>query len=180
MKKRSHAAVAVITAVCLSLGFAASAHTQKADTPAHSSVPDAVQKGEAIVKHATGPFDVKLNPQTDDKVGDPTLGRMSLDKQYHGDLEATSKGQMLTAMSDVKGSGVYVAVERVNGTLHGHTGTFAMHHTGIMTRGVPQLSITVVPDSGTGQLVGLTGKMDIKIVEGKHSYDFEYTLPEAK
>jgi len=180
MKKRSRAGVGVITAVCLTLGVAASPHPQKADTQTHSAT-SAVQKGEAIVKHATGPFDVKLNPQTDDKVGDPTLGRMSIDKQYHGDLEATSKGQMLTAMSsDVKGSGVYVAVERVNGTLHGHTGTFALHHTGIMTRGVPQLTITVVPDSGTGQLVGLTGKMDIKIVEGKHSYDFEYTLPEAK
>jgi hypothetical protein len=122
-----------------------------------------------------------LNPQADDKIGDPSLGRMSIDKQYHGDLEATSKGQMLTAMSgDVKGSGVYVAVERVNGTLHGRTGTFALHHTGIMTRGVPQLTITVVPDSGTGQLVGLTGKMDIQIVDGKHSYDFEFTLPETK
>ena len=175
MKKRSRAGVGVITAICLGLGFAALAYTQT-----QSPVANAVQKGEAIVKHASGPFDVKLNPQTDDKIGEPTLGRMSIDKQYHGDLEATSKGQMLTAMSDVKGSGVYVAVERVNGTLHGRTGTFAMHHTGIMTRGVPQLSITVVPDSGTGQLVGLTGKMDIKIVEGKHSYDFEYTLPEAK
>ena len=129
--------------------------------------------------HASGPFEVKLVPQTD-SAGDPTLGRMTIDKQYHGDLEATSKGQMLTAMADVKGSGVYVAVERVNGTLHGRNGTFALHHTGIMTRGVPQLSITVVPDSGTGQLVGLTGKMDITIVDGKHSYDFEYTLPDAQ
>ncbi|SRR6266700_3671858 len=179
MKKRSCAGICAITAICLSLGYAASAYTQKTDT--HSPVPNTVQKGEATVKHATGPFDVKLNPQTDDKVGDPSLGRMSIDKQYHGDLEATSKGQMLTAMSaDVKGSGVYVAVERVNGTLHGRTGTFALHHTGIMTRGVPQLTITVVPDSGTGQLVGLTGKMDIQIVDGKHSYDFEYMLPEAR
>ena len=164
--------VSAIALMCL--GLAALAYTQT-----RSSGPNTIQKG-AIMAHASGPFDVKLVPQTDDKVGDPTLGRMSIDKQFHGDLEATSKGQMLTAMAtDVKGSGVYVAVERVNGTLHGRTGTFALHHTGIMTRGVPQLSITVVPDSGTGQLVGLTGKMDITIVDGKHSYDFEYTLPEA-
>jgi hypothetical protein len=181
MNKRSSAGVSVIMALCLSLGFAAPAHAQKADAQPHPPVPNTGHKEEAVVKHASGPFDVKLSPQTDDKAGDPSLGRMSIDKQYHGDLEATSKGQMLTAMSgDVKGSGVYVAVERVTGTLDGRTGTFALHHTGIMTRGVPQLTITVVPDSGTGQLAGLAGKMDIKIVDGKHSYDFEYTLPEAK
>ena len=128
--------------------------------------------------HATRPFEVRLNPQAqEDKVGDPTVGRMSIDKQFHGDLEATSKGQMLTAMTDIKGSAGYVAIERVTGTLHGRSGSFALQHTGTMTRGVPQLSVTVVPDSGTGQLVGLTGKMEIKITDGKHSYDFEYTLP---
>ncbi len=130
--------------------------------------------------HATGPFDVKVNPlPAENNVGDPTVGRMSLDKQFHGDLEATSKGQMLTTMGDVKGSAGYVAMERVNGTLKGRKGTFALQHTGTMTRGTPQLTITVVPDSGTGELVGLTGTMAIHIVEGKHSYDFEYTLPAA-
>jgi hypothetical protein len=129
--------------------------------------------------HATGPFDVKVIPQ-DDKSDDPLLGRMSLDKQYHGDLDATGKGQMLTAGSAVKGSGAYVAIEKVTGTLHGRTGSFVLQHTGTMTQGIPQLTITVVPDSGTGQLAGIAGKMTIKIADGKHSYDFEYTLPEAK
>jgi hypothetical protein len=101
---------------------------------------------------------------------------MSIDKQFHGDLEATSKGQMLAISTEVKGSAGYVAMERVTGTLQGRTGTFALQHSGTMTRGVPQLVITVVPDSGTDQLVGLSGKMTINIVDGKHSYDFEYTL----
>ena len=128
--------------------------------------------------HAAGPFDVKVTPQpADEKVGDPSVGRMALDKQFHGDLEATSKGQMLATMTDVKGSAGYVAMERVSGTLHGRKGTFALQHTGTMTRGAPSLTITVVPDSGTGELVGLTGTMDIHIVEGRHSYDFSYTLP---
>jgi hypothetical protein len=88
---------------------------------------------------------------------------------------------MLTGGTTRKDSGVYVAVERVEGTLQGRKGTFLLHHTGVMTRGTPNLSITVVPDSGTGELVGITGKMDIQIAEGgKHSYDFEYTLPDAK
>jgi hypothetical protein len=125
-----------------------------------------------VTKHASGPFDVKLEPQA----GDPAVGRMSIDKQFHGDLEATSKGQMLAISTEVKGSAGYVAMERVTGTLQGRTGTFALQHSGTMTRGVPQLVITVVPDSGTDQLVGLSGKMTINIVDGKHSYDFEYTL----
>ncbi len=128
--------------------------------------------------HASGTFEVKLNPQAPDETnGDPTLGRMTIDKQFHGDLEGTSKGQMLTAGTEVKGSAGYVAMERVTGTLHGRSGGFALQHSGTMTRGVPQLSIAVVPDSGTGQLVGLTGTLTINIVDGKHSYAFEYTLP---
>ena len=134
-----------------------------------------------MTTHATGTFDVKLNPQAlDEKVGDPTAGRMSIDKQFHGDLEATSKGQMLTAGTDVKSSAGYVAMERVTGTLHGRSGTFALQHSGTMTRGALQLTITVVPDSGTGQLVGLAGKMTINIVDGKHFYDFEYTLAKSQ
>ena len=129
--------------------------------------------------HARGPFEVKLTPQTDAS-GEPTVGRMSIDKQFHGDLEGTSKGQMLTAMTDVKGSAGYVAIERVSGTLHGRSGSFALQHTATMTRGTPSLSITVVPDSGTGQLMGITGTMNIIIDQGKHSYDFEYTLPQDK
>ena len=125
---------------------------------------------------ATGTFEVKLKPQTDENVGDPTIGRMSLDKQFHGDLEATSKGQMLAAQGAVKGSAGYVAMERVQGTLSGRTGTFALQHTGTMNRGVPGLSVTVVPDSGTEELTGLSGKMTINIADGKHFYEFEYTL----
>ena len=107
------------------------------------------------------------------------LGRMSIDKQFHGDLEGTSRGQMLTAGTAVTGSAGYVAIEHVSGTLHGRGGTFVLQHSGTMTRGAPQLSITVVPDSGTGELVGLAGQMAIVIADGKHSYDFEYTIAET-
>jgi hypothetical protein len=132
-----------------------------------------------MTNHAAGPFDVKITPQ-DDNSEDPLLGRMTIDKQYHGDLEATGKGQMLTAGTAAKGSGAYVAIEKVTGILHGHSGTFLLQHSGTMTQGAPQLMITVVPDSGTGQLAGIAGKMAIKIAEGgKHSYDFEYTLPKG-
>ena len=133
-----------------------------------------------MTHRASGTFEVKLDPQApDDKVGDPTVGRLSIDKQFHGDLEATSKGQMLAVGTDVEGSAGYVAMERVTGTLQGHRGAFALQHSGTMTRGAPQLTITVVPDSGAGQLVGLAGKMTVHIVDGKHFYDFEYTLAEA-
>jgi hypothetical protein len=128
--------------------------------------------------HAAGTFEVKLDPQLPDaNSGGEALGRMLIDKHLHGDLEATSKGTMLSAITAVKGSAGYVAIELVTGTLHGRSGTFVLQHSGTMTRGTPQLSITVVPDSGTGDLAGLSGKMSIQIADGKHSYDFEYTLP---
>ncbi|MFZ0704712.1 MAG: DUF3224 domain-containing protein [Candidatus Korobacteraceae bacterium] len=130
-----------------------------------------------MANNASGPFDVKLTPQPlADTAADSGLGRMSLDKQFHGDLEATSVGEMLTAMSSgVQGSGAYVAVERITGTLQGRSGSFALYHIGVMNRGVPQLTITVVPDSGTGELTGITGKLNIRIEpDGKHFYDFEY------
>jgi hypothetical protein len=103
---------------------------------------------------------------------------MSIDKQFQGDLEATSVGEMLTAGTAVKGSAGYVAVERVSGTLAGRRGTFVLQHTGTMTRGTPQLSVTVVPDSGTGELAGLTGTLAITIADGTHSYDFDYAIDE--
>jgi autotransporter translocation and assembly factor TamB len=147
---------------------------------AQMGAPNTVQKGAPVATHANGTFEVKLEPlAADDKTEGSTLSRMSIDKHFHGDLEATSKGEMLSAMTDVKGSAGYVAMERVTGTLKGRTGSFVLQHSATMTRGTPELSITVVPDSGSGQLVGLTGKMDIKINEGKHSYDFEYALPAA-
>ena len=130
---------------------------------------------------ASGSFDVKLTPQTlADAGADSGLGRMGLSKQFHGDLEATSVGEMLTAMStSVQGSGAYVAVERVTGKLNGRSGSFMLHHTGVMNRGVPELTITVVPDSGTDELTGVTGKLNIRIeAGGKHFYDFEYELPQ--
>ena len=130
--------------------------------------------------HASGEFDVKLTPQTaDDKSAGPAVGRYSLDKKFHGDLEGTSKGEMLAVGTEVQGSAGYVAMEQFTGKLNGRSGTFALQHSGTMTRGTPQLSVTVVPDSGTGQLVGLSGQMAIKIDDGKHSYSFEYTLPET-
>jgi hypothetical protein len=129
-----------------------------------------------MTSHANGTFEVKLLPQpTEEKA----LSRMSIDKQFHGDLEATSKGEMLAAMTSVKGSAGYVAMERVGGSLHGRPGTFVLQHSSTMTRGTPQQSVTVVPDSGTAQLVGLTGKMTIIIADGKHSYEFQYELAAA-
>ena len=139
---------------------------------------NAVEKGEVMTVHAQGTFEVKLTPQLpEDKSEGSTLGRMLIEKQFHSDLEAVSHGQMLTGMTAVQGSGAYVAIERVTGTLNGRHGSFILHHLGIMVRGTPQLNVTVVPDSGTDQLVGIAGTMTIIIAEGKHSYDFAYSLP---
>jgi len=168
LKNRSRAGAGVIAGVCLSPGFGTFADRQ-------TRSPNAVQKEAVVTTHASGTVEVKLTPQ-DDKSGDATLGRMIIDKQFHGDLEAVSKGQMLTAGTSVEGSAGYVAIERVSGTLQGRGGTFALQHSGTMTRGAPHLTVTVVPDSGTGELAGLAGRMTIKIADGKHSYDFEYTL----
>ena len=128
---------------------------------------------------ATGIFEVKLSPLAPyAQSEDANLGRMSIDKQFHGDLEAASKGEMLTAGTAVKGSAGYVAIERVTGSLGGKSGSFALQHSGTMDRGAAQLRVTVVPDSGTGQLAGLTGRMNIIIAEGKHSYEFDYAIAE--
>jgi Protein of unknown function (DUF3224) len=145
------------------------------------AVPSIAQKEKTVSEHAAGPFDVKVEAQGEADKGDgSTLGRYSLDKQYHGDLEGTAKGTMLTAGTEVKGSAGYVAMERVTGTLKGRSGSFVLQHSATMTHGEPQLSITVVPDSGSGQLVGITGKMNIIVAAGKHSYEFEYSLPAAQ
>lgn len=176
MKNQSRAvAVVVVGFVLIGSAFAAT------QTHSHTPTTNTDKKENLVTKHASGTFDVKASPQPqDEKVGDPTVGRMSLDKQFHGDLEATSKGQMLVMGTEVQGSAGYVAMERVIGTLHGHKGTFALQHTGTMNRGKPTLSVTVVPDSGTGELVGLAGKMTINIVDGKHLWEFEYTLPKSQ
>jgi hypothetical protein len=129
--------------------------------------------------YATGTFEVKLTPQTSDP--QPSPARMTIDKHFHGDLEALSQGQMLSVMTGTKGSAGYVAMEVVSGTLGGRNGTFALQHSGTMDRGQPRLSVTVVPDSGTDELLGLSGAMQIRIESGgKHFYDFEYQLSEVK
>jgi hypothetical protein len=114
-------------------------------------------------------------PQATDE-GARTLGRMSIVKQFDGDLEATSRGEMLTAMTAVTGSAGYVAMEEVRGVLQGRRGSFVLQHTGIMSRGAPQLTVTVVPDSGTDDLAGLAGTMTITVADGQHAYGFDYNL----
>ena len=128
-----------------------------------------------MVTNAKGRFDVKLTPEVDNS-GDSVVGRMTIDKQFHGDLEGTSKGLMVMAGTSVQGSAGYVAIEKVTGSLQGKTGTFYLQHNGIMNRGDGQLSIVVIPDSGTDELTGLSGTFNIKIDNGEHSYDFNYTI----
>ncbi len=130
--------------------------------------------------HARGTFEVQITPLPGDAYTDAaTLGRMTIDKQFSGDLVGTGKGQMLTGMGSVKGSAAYSAIERVTGTLAGKSGSFVLQHTGVMTRGAQSLVITIVPDSGTDELTGISGTLAIIIDGKKHSYDLEYTLPPA-
>ena len=127
--------------------------------------------------HAVGTFEVKMKPETLSEVASSTvLGRMSMSKVFHGQLEATSAGEFLSAMSSEKGSAGYVAMERVTGMLDGKSGSFTLMHRGVMTRGTPELSVTVVPDSGTEELAGISGVLKIDIVEKKHFYEFDYEL----
>ena len=140
---------------------------------------DAIHKESSVTSHtATGPFEVKLAPQALSSVAEQSgLGRMSIDKQFHGALEAASTGEML-GWRTASGSGGYVAMETVRGTLDGRAGTFLLQHSSTMTRGEPAQSITVVPDSGTDALAGLAGRMVVDVAPGgAHSYRFEYTLP---
>lgn len=123
---------------------------------------------------ASGTFAVRVSPQAPIEGDTSGVGRLLLDKQFQGDLEGSSKGQMLAVSSAVEGSAGYVAMEQVTGALQGKSGSFALQHFGKMTRGTPELNVTVVPDSGTGELEGLSGKMQIIIAEGKHSYEFDY------
>ena len=127
--------------------------------------------------NATGPFTVKLEPQ-EMPVEQPLLGRLTINKEFQGDLTATSVGQMLSARTAIPNSAGYVAIEQVTGTLHGRGGAFVLQHSSSMVRGEPQQSVTVVVDSGTGALERLTGRMVINNAAGAHSYVFEYDLPE--
>lgn len=130
------------------------------------------------MQHAAGTFDVKVVPQKPDNPIEEASGltRMTLDKHFHGDLDAESKGEMLSILDRATSSGGYVAMERVTGTLHGRTGSFAMQHNATMTSGAPSLNVIIVPGSGTGDLAGITGSMNIRIENGQHFYDLDYTL----
>ncbi|WP_368563949.1 DUF3224 domain-containing protein [Pseudoxanthomonas sp. UTMC 1351] len=137
---------------------------------------------ESFSMQAIGTFDVKVVPQSPDNAPAQASGvaRLSLDKQFHGDLEATSQGEMLAA-GDGTQSGAYVAIEKITGSLHGHSGSFALVHRALMVQGTPQeWTVVVVPDSGTGALRGISGSMRIEITEGKHFYQFDYVLPHGE
>ncbi len=132
-----------------------------------------------MAHRASGTFEVKLTTlRLDNPAADTALGRRAIDKQFHGELEAHSLGEMLSAGGTVQGSAGYVAIERVSGTLGGRSGGFVLMHNATMNRGAPQLSIIVVPDSGTGELAGLSGSMGIRIEDQQHWYDFDYSLPD--
>jgi hypothetical protein len=170
------AGIGALAAICVVFGLGSLVYPRTT-----SQTPKTTQKEALMSNQAKGTFEVKLTPQAEgDKSGPAGVGRMSIDKQFHGDLEGASKGEMLAVTTEVKGSAGYVAMEHVSGTLQGRTGTFMLQHSGTMTRGTPQLNVTVVPDSGTGQLAGLSGRMTIQIADGKHSYEFEYTLPQTR
>jgi hypothetical protein len=163
--------VFVRRSVIIALAMAALASTVSPEVSAQGA-----SRMSAIAK---GMFTVEMKPQSEPNASDGVdLGRMSLEKRFEGDLAATSQGQMLTALTPVKGSAGYVAIERVTGTLGGRSGSFVFQHTGTMARGDQQLSITVVPDSGTGALAGISGSFKLHIVDGKHFYEFAYSLPQ--
>lgn len=177
MKNRLRAGSSLAAVICLSLGVSVFVYAQT-----QSQVLRTIQKEKKAImtNRASGTFDVKMTPQAPAEKGEEAaVGRYSLDKTFHGDLTGTSKGEMLAVGTAVEGSAGYVAMEQVKGTINGRSGTFALQHTGTMNRGAAELSVTVVPDSGTGQFAGLSGKMSIKIENGKHLYDFEYTLAET-
>lgn len=135
----------------------------------------------ATADTARGTFDVQMQPaESHDDGAGQSRARMTLTKQFRGGLEGTGAGEMLTAGTATEGSAGYVAIERVTGTLNGRTGGFALQHTGVLTRGTPQLSITIVPDSGTGELAGIAGTFSIDFSGGGHAYTLVYTLPAAR
>jgi len=130
--------------------------------------------------HAKGTFEVKISPQAPEQgVGDPGIGRMAIEKQFQGDMQGQGKGQMLAVGTAIDGSAGYVAMERVEARVHGRQGSFALQHSGTLTRGTPQLSVTIVPDSGAGELAGIAGQLTITVAGGVHAYDLEYSLPDT-
>lgn len=133
-----------------------------------------------MTARACGTFEIQFVHGPEDKIEGVSMGRRSADKQYSGDIEGTAKGEMLAALTNIKTSAGYVAMERVIGTLHGRKGTFLLQHAATTTATTRDFNVTVVPDSGTGQLAGLMGRMMIHIIDGKHLYEFDYTLPESR
>jgi hypothetical protein len=171
MPVSSHAlAAALALAAATMQAIAADSSTHA--TPSPTMTP-------ATLQSANGPFDVQLTPEPPAAdAGAAGIGRMTIAKQFHGTLEATSTGEMLAFVSPVDGSAGYVAMETVRGTLAGRRGSFVLQHSATMTRGAPAQSITVVPDSGTDALVGLAGRMRVDVAaDGAHAYRFEFTLP---
>jgi Protein of unknown function (DUF3224) len=131
-----------------------------------------------VTQRANGTFEVTITPvEPAGRAADASINRMFIDKVFEGELEARSTVLMLAVSTETEGSAAYVAMERVTGALHGRSGSFALQHSGTMTRGAPELVVNVVPDSGTDELAGLTGRMAIDIVDGKHLYEFTYSLP---
>lgn len=179
MKERRYRKTVVLARVCLLVALCLGVVASSARTQTQPKIAPVQKEKKAIMtNHASGTFDVKMTPQAtaDKAAGAAAIGRYSLDKQFRGGLEGTSKAEMLAVGTAVEGSAGYVAMEQVTGTLNGRKGSFALQHSGTMTRGVGQLSVTVVPDSGTGELAGLAGRMEIKIADGKHFYDFAFTI----
>src|SRR5262245_568256 len=154
------------------LGMTVACAGQQATAPKAS----AGASGTETQVTARGEFDVKVIPQPADDAAAGPFGRLFLDKRFHGDVEGTSKGQMMAAGTAVEGSGAYVAFELVSGTVNGKTGSFILQHRGTMRKNVPTMEVTVVPDSGTGELTGIAGTMRIVIEGGKHFYELSYTL----
>ena len=169
------AGTACVLGLSIVLALPTHASTPQRDTPATPAT--ATGKDTAMSKTIRGEFDVKMLPQAADPALGEAIGRLGLDKRFHGTLDAVSKGQMLAFRTAVEGSAGYVAMEQVDGALDGRTGTFVLQHSGTMDRGAQHLDLTVVPDSATGALAGLTGRMQIEITGGKHHYVFEYSLP---
>jgi uncharacterized protein DUF3224 len=168
MKNRARVPTVVLAALAMAIGQVAVARSDEREA--------------GMTRQAKGPFDVKVSPVAQESFdGGTALGRYSLDKQLHGDIEGASKGEMLTAGTAVPGSAGYVAIERFEGTLDGRKGTFVLQHLASMAHGEQQMDIRVVPDSGTGELAGLAGTMRIVVEkDGKHFYELDYTLPRAQ
>jgi Protein of unknown function (DUF3224) len=172
----SRLAPKTVVALTVCLGLASTLGAQTA-----APVPAIQPKKEIRVSAlAKGSFEVTLTPLTEGNRKDAWApGRMSIDKQFKGDLEATSQGEMAMTGTEVQGSAGYTAIEKISGKLHGRAGTFLLQHFAVMARGVPgEWIIMVIPDSGTGELKGLAGRLTITITGKQHAYALDYTLPE--